>query len=220
MNGVMRLAGAIDVMQDCSVLWIESEPSFKDYLAQNNLGMVLVSRQADVIRLPKYGENVTVKTSIFSCTKFYGYRNTILYGADGKPCVLSWCLGSFINLESGRLVSIPQSEIEKITIDEKVDMEYLDKRIDVPAQKGQVQEAVAVRRSDIDFNRHMNNARYIETALEFLPWDFNVKRFRVEYKRAARLGDLLYPRVISLDGVFFVLLENDVGKPYAVVEFS
>lgn len=219
-DGVMKLSGAIDVIQDCSVLWMESEPSFKDYLIRNNLGMVLVSRQADILRLPKYGESITLKTGIFSCTKFYGYRNTVLYGEDGAPGVLSWCVGSFIDRGTGRLVSVPQDEIDKITIDEKVEMEYLDKKIAVPSLEGRVLEPVAVLRCDIDFNRHMNNARYIEKALEFLPLDFEVRRARVEYKKPARPGDLLYPRVIFDGGVYFVLLEDGGGKPFAVVEFS
>ena len=38
---------------------------------------------------------------------------------------------------------------------------------------------------DIDLNRHMNNARYVETAQEYLPYDFVVRRLRVEYKAPA-----------------------------------
>ncbi len=219
-KGTMSIPGAIDVMQDCSVLWLESEPSFWDYLKRNGLGMVLVSRQADFLRMPNYGENITVRTSIFKCTRFYGYRNTVLYGEDGKPCVLSWCLGSFIDLKSGRLVSVPEEEYIKVTVDDKVEMEYLDKKIVVPEIEGQVFDPVPVMRCHIDFNRHMNNARYIELALEFVPPEFEVKRLRVEYKRAAKLGDLMFPRMIFGGGAYYVVLEDGSGRPFAVVEFS
>ena len=68
-DGKMKLTGALDAVQDCSLLWLESEPSFCDYLAAHNLGMVILSRQVDIVRLPIHGEKITVQTSIFDCNK-------------------------------------------------------------------------------------------------------------------------------------------------------
>jgi Predicted thioesterase len=100
----MRLSDAIEVIQDCSMLWLESEPSFQNFLKTNNLGMILLSRQADVLRLPAYGEKITVRTSIYDCDRFSGYRNTVLYGEDDQPCVSTWCIGVFVNLKTGKNV--------------------------------------------------------------------------------------------------------------------
>lgn len=217
----MTLTGAMDVIQDCSMLWMESEPFFRDYLAANGLGMFLISRQADFVRLPDYGENITVKTGIFDRNKFFGYRNTVLCGEDGSPCVLTWCIGVFVSMVTGRMASLPQAQIERVTRDPKVDMEYLDKKIIVPKLPGDRLEPLVVRRSDIDLNRHMNNAKYIEAALEYLPENFRVGRLRAEYKRPARLGDRLYPRRIEApSGKRYVLLADTQDSPYAVVEFS
>ena len=64
-DGNMKLVSAIDLMQDCSMLWMESEPSFASFLSSNHLGMFLLFRQAQVIRLPQYGERVRAATSIY-----------------------------------------------------------------------------------------------------------------------------------------------------------
>jgi len=221
LNGIMKLAGAIDVIQDCSLLWIESEPSFRDFLAANNLGMFVVSRQADIIRLPAYGERITVRTSIFDVKGYLGYRNTAMYGEDGLPCVLTWSVGAFVNRDTGKMARLPQGVIDRIAIDDKIDMEYLDKKILLPDSPGRRLNAAMVRRSDIDFNRHMNNAKYIEAALEFLPEDFAVGRLRIEYKAPAKLGDLLYPkRMEDPSGKIYILLLNAQDQPFAVAEFS
>lgn len=220
-NGVMRLSGALDVIQDCSLLWLESEPSFAKFLAANRLGMFLTSRQADILRLPAYGERIRVQTRIYDCNRYFGFRNTALFGEDGRPCILSWCVGAFVSLETGGMASLPKEEMEKVTLDPKLDMDYLGRKIALPGLPGEELPALPVRRSDIDLNGHMNNAKYIEAALECLPEGAAVRRLRVEYRAPARRGDLLYPRYIqSPEGKRFVLLCDEAKRPYAVTEFS
>jgi acyl-ACP thioesterase len=217
----MKLTGALETIQDCSLLWLESEPSFWNYLTAKNLGMFIVSRQVDIVRLPVYGERITVQTRIFDCNGFLGYRNTALYGEDGLPCLLTWGLGLFVNMDTGKMARIPKNEIEKITIDQKLEMEYLDKKIRVPDIPGRRSEAVVVKRGDIDLYRHMNNVKYIEVALEFLPEDFEINRLRIEYKKSAKMGDVLYPQIIEESSAhWYILLPDAQGNPFAVMEIS
>lgn len=220
-GGRMTFAGAIEIIQDCSQMWLESEPAFRQYLAGENLGMFLTSRQADIVRLPRCGEPITVRTSIYDTNAFFGYRNTVLFGGDGRPCVLSWCIGAFVSFATGRMVRLPAEQRAGITVDPRVEMEYLGKKIPVPDIPGREAEPIAVRRADIDFNRHMNNARYVEAALECLPEGFPFRRMRVEYKKPAKYGDRLFPLCIDDPaGRRLVLLRDGGGAPYAVVEFS
>lgn len=220
-NGRLKLPSALDLIQDCSMHWRESEPSFQDYMTRNGMVMVLASRQVDIVRLPIYGERVTVRTSVYDCRSFIGHRNTVIYGEDGSPCVLTWSIGAFVESDSGKIARLWPEELEKLTLDDKVPMEYLDKKIVLPDEPGSRMNAVAVRRHDIDLNRHMNNARYVEVALELLPDGFEVKRLRIEYKAQAKPGDLLYPRVFAVqDAKRYVVLSDGSDRPYAVMEFS
>lgn len=220
-SGVLKLVSALDLIQDCSMFWMESEPVFHDFLRQNNLGMFLISRQADILRLPAYGETVSVRTSVFSCRSFYGYRNTVICGEDGLPCLLTWSTGAFVDRDQGNMARLPQNVIDSVTIDNKAEMEYLDKKILLPEVPGRRFDPVAVKQCDIDMYRHMNNAKYVETALGFLAEGAHIGRLRIEYKTAAKLGDLLYPSYIeALDGKQYILLADHQDKPYAVMEFS
>lgn len=220
-NGRMTLTSAMELIQDCSVLWLESEPSFREYIFEKNLGMFLISRQADIVRLPVYGEKITVKTSIYDCNRFMGYRNTVLYGENGLPCLMTWGLGLFVNLDTGKTTRIPQNEIEKINLDRKFKMEYLDRKISVPKSFGRYSNAIVVKNSDIDFYQHMNNVKYIEIALELLPVNFRINRLRIEYKKSARLGDILYPCIIEgYSGCWYILLLDNWDDAFAIMEFS
>jgi acyl-ACP thioesterase len=72
-------------------------------------------------------------------------------------------------------------------------------------------------RADIDYNRHMNNANYVRIAMELLPEGFEVKDMRVEYRIAAKQGDLLTPTLYPTDGGYIVALAID-GQPSAIIE--
>jgi acyl-ACP thioesterase len=124
-------------------------------------------------------------------------------------------------MDTGKMARLPQSEIDKVTIDDKIDMEYLDKKIIVPNMPGQRLDAVAVRRNDIDLYHHMNNVKYIEIALELLPENFVINRLRIEYKTPAKYGDLLYPKLIEDQSAkWYILLLNSQDNPFTVMEFS
>jgi acyl-ACP thioesterase len=221
-NGCLKLVSAIDMMQDCSQLWLESEPVFQNYFRDKHIAQMLVSRQLDVIRVPAYGERLTVTTGVYECRSVYGFRNTGIYDEAGEPCFLCWCIGAFVNLDTGRPEKLPRNIAAGMTMDAKIDMDYLDRKIvmpaDVPARK---YPGIAIKKQDIDFNRHMNNARYVEMAFEYLPEDFETARLRIEYKQPSKYGDILYPRRIdgAAEKVYIALFDKE-EKESALIEFT
>lgn len=219
-DGRMKLAAALDMMQDCSIFWMESEGDFSRYLTEHGLALLLASRQADIFRLPVYGERISVSTGIYQCKGYSGYRNTVLFGEDGAPCIQSWSMGAFVHRERGELVKLPPSVDGQLAVDPKVDMTYLPRRISLPDVPFRQLPGIPVRRNDIDFNAHVNNVRYLEAALELLPETRAIGRFRVEYKTSARLGDTLYPSLAEADEKSYVLLNDENGKAYSIMEFS
>jgi acyl-ACP thioesterase len=221
-GGRLKLVSALDMMQDCSQMWLESEPELERNFRDINIAQMLVSRQTDIRRMPAYGEKLVVETRAYECKSFLGYRNTVIYDGQGGSCVASWSIGAFVNLETGKPEKLPDHILARVCIDPKIDMEYLGKKIALPESPGKNLPPVKVSRNDIDFNRHMNNARYVQIAVELLPSDFVVARFRIEYKIPAKYGDLLYPVLIKGDRVYYLLLNNndETPKPYTVMEFK
>lgn len=220
-EGLQTALAALNLMQDCSQLWLESEPALRQWFAANNTAQMLVFRQADFLRPARYGERLTVATSVYECKSYYGFRNTFLYDETGAPVAKSWSIGAFVSLETGRPVRLPQEITDAVCYDAKLEMEYTDKKLRAPEGRFSPCPPVTARAADIDFNRHVNNAQYIRMALDCLPEDFPFNRLRVEYKLPAKRGDVLLPSVcLPGDGAAFVRLENGQGQPYASVEFS
>ena len=217
-DGKLKLYSALQMMQDCSEMWIDSEQGVKDYFEKENMAQLLASRQVEVIRRPSFKEELTVTTSVYGMKSMFGFRNTFIYDAEGLPCYRTWSMGAFVDKATGKLKKVDDQTISTMLLEPKLDMNYKDRRIILPKEGGTVLAPVAVQRSDIDYNKHVNNANYIRMAMELLPEGFEVKGLRVEYRVPARLNDQLVPTVYQQDELFIVALNigNDVST---IIEF-
>lgn len=218
-NGKLKLFSAFQMMQDCSELWLDTAVKYRDFLKENGLAQLLASRQVEVIRIPDFKEKLTISTSIYAGEPLFGYRNTFIYDAAGKPCYKTWSLGVFCDLKTGRMKKLPEEVLEACCLDSKLEMNYKDRRIVVPDGDALTFAPVPVQRNDIDYNQHLNNAHYVRIAAEYLPENFNVKGVRVEYKVPVKLGEELVPQVFAIGNFVYVkLLKKDL--PCAILEFE
>ena len=233
-KGNLKLYSALQMMQDCSEMWIDTEPVVKEYFQQQNMTQLLASRQVEVVRVPQFKERLTVTTSVYGIEPMFGFRNTFIRDAQGLPCYKTWSMGAFVDKSTGRLKKIEKSVMDSLTMEPLLDMEYKERRIklpkdfgtihDLPADESSGNTAVAyepltVKPSDIDYNRHMNNACYVGMAMDLLPENFKIREMRVEYRAAAKLGDVLRPLVLNhQSSVITVFMLS--GMPAAIIEFS
>ena len=208
-EGRLKLYSALQMMQDCSEMWIDSEPGVKQYFMEQNMAQLLATRQVEIVRVPKYKEELTVTTSVYGMKPMFGFRNTFIYDAQGYPCYKTWSMGAFVDKSAGKLKRVePQLE-----------MNYKDRRIILPKTNGAVLAPIRVLRADIDYNKHVNNANYVRMAMELLPEDFVVSGLRVEYRVAAKLGEMLVPTIYRHDNIFVISLS--IGSEVsAIIEFT
>ena len=218
-EGRLKLCSALQMMQDCSEMWIDSEPGVKRYFAEQHMAQLLATRQVEIVRVPEYKEELTVTTSVYGMKPMFGFRNTFIYDAEGKPCYKTWSMGAFVDKSAGKLKRVDDATMASMSLEPQLEMDYKDRRIILPKEDGEVLEPVKVLRADIDYNRHVNNANYVRMAMELLPEGFDVKGLRVEYRVAAKLGDTLVPTLYHTGAALIVSLSigDDVS---AIVEFA
>ena len=243
-EGKLKLYSALQMMQDCSEMWIDSEPGVKQYFTEQNMAQLLATRQVEVIRVPDYKEILTVTTSVYGMKPMFGFRNTFIYDSEGKPCYRTWSMGAFVDKAAGKLKRVDDATIQSMTLEPQLEMNYKDRRIILPKapieqeksdacicsserevarpkvkSDGEVLEPIRVLRADIDYNKHVNNANYVRMAMELLPEGFIVHGLRVEYRVAAKLGDVLIPTIYKIEGGYIISLSvgNDVST---IIEFT
>jgi len=219
-NGKLKLFSALQMMQDCSEMWIESEPVVKNYFHQQNMTQLLATRQVEIVRAPEFKEELSVTTSVYDVKPMFGFRNTFIRDAQGNACFKTWSMGAFVDLSTGKLKRIDETTIKSITMDEQQEMDYRDRRIMLPKEGGKCLDAVKVMRADIDYNKHMNNANYVRIAMELLPEGFEATDLRMEYRVPAKLGDMLVPTFYQLDDNTIIIALAVDNNASAIIEFS
>ena len=123
----------------------------------------------------------------------------------------------FMDLEKGRPCRPAEGDIAPYGVHEPLDMPYEGRKITVPEEL-EDREPFPVRKYHIDTNEHVNNCQYVQMALEMLPADPDVRQVRVDYKRSAVLGDMIFPRTAKTQEGYIVELCDEKSAPYAVVE--
>ena len=217
-HGRLKLFSAIQLMQDCSEYWKESEPEFRKCLEENEAAQLLVFRQVEILRVPKLYEKLVCSTSVFDCKGANGFRNTIISDSVGNPCYISWSQGAFVNARNGRLLRIPAEVIARLQLSPRYEMNYRSRKIELPDGKRIPMPPLPVQHNDIDYNQHVNNAQYIRMALEYVPEGVEIAALRVEYKRPVRYGASLQPCLLEHPHALYVVL-SEGDKACCVIEF-
>ncbi len=223
---IVRPEAIVNYLQDCTTFHSDSLGADVDFYMTEKKVWVLNSWQIEIKRQLKAGEEIKVCTWPYDFAGAYGHRNFIIKDNEGNDVVQANTLWVFTDLTTGRPVKLTEDITKLYTLEGKLDMNYMDRKVKLPEGFfGISQDAVPVRKYFIDSNGHVNNGKYIGCAAEYIPDGFKVERIRAEYKRAARYGDIFYPMVYTLDNEngtssIWVSLNDKEEKTYAVVQFD
>ncbi|MCD8338038.1 MAG: thioesterase [Lachnospiraceae bacterium] len=238
-TGLLSLVGLMNYLQDCCLFQSESLGVGPKNLKKRHRLWLLSGWQIVIDRYPEMFEKITVETIPYAFSGCLGWRNVLILDERGNCIVRANSPWVFVNMDTGKPERPDEVEMAAYQTEERIPMDYAPRKIRLPEEMQEC-EAVPVVQDYIDSNHHVNNARYIEIAVELLKaWELKTgtavsgsrsqnrdicsvqglkpKELRVEYKRQAQLGDILYPKIGEEGGWKYVALENWEGAPYAVV---
>lgn len=216
-RGTMTLPALINYFQDCSTFHSEAAGLGMEHLRQERKAWVLSYWQIVVNRYPKLCENITVGTFATEFKGFFGNRNFYMKDENENLAACANSVWVFMDLEKGRPCRPAEEDISPYGVHSPLDMPYEDRKISVPEGLDD-REPFPVRKYHIDTNEHVNNCQYVQMALEMLPAGVSVGQIRVDYKKSAVLGDMIFPRITRIRERYVVELCDDKKTPYAVVE--
>ena len=215
----ITLPGIINYFQDCSIFHSEDVGLGIDVLKEEKRAWILSSWQVVVERYPRIGEKIKVATWATKFKGLYGYRNFCMWDENGEKAAYANSIWVFMDLERERPAKPAPEEIERYGTEPPLEMEYAPRKILLPGEL-QEGEPFPVRKYHIDTNEHVNNCQYVQMALEALDEEPLVRQVRVEYKKSAVLGDVIYPRTAREEERTVVELCDAQGHPYAAVELT
>lgn len=213
----LTLPAVVNYFQDCTTFQSEELGRGIEALKAIGKGWILSSWQIEVNRYPRICEKLKIDTWATTFDGIYGNRNFRLRTENDEVLARANSIWVYMDLVKGRPLRPNQEVISAYEIDPPLDMEPVSRKIALPKELEE-REAFPVLRHQIDVNNHVNNCQYIQMALEVLPECGRAKKIRVEYKKSAKFGDMICPKVaIEADRKVVELCGTD-GSVFAVVE--
>ena len=215
----LTLEAIVDYFQDCSTFQTEELGVGFSYLLPKNLTWILLYWHIVVEEYPSLGENITISTIPYDFKGFLGKRNFFMEKEDGKVIAKADSLWSLLDMEKMIPAKIPGEVIQVYPQEDKIEMEYLSRKITVLGE-GRKEEPLLIQRHHLDCNNHVNNGQYIKMAGAYLPKEFEIRQMRAEYRKQAYLGNEIFPYIHENEDKITVRLCDADNQPYVVVEFQ
>ena len=166
--------------------------SDKEILEKYNLVWIITEYDIDVIRLPRFAEDITIETEALSYNRLFCYRRFTIYDESGQAIIQMLATFALMDRDSRKVHSVDpdivapyQSEFSKKIIRGP---KYTD--LDNPTSKD-----YHVRFYDLDMNGHVNNSKYLDWIFEVMGADFLTKyipkKINLKYVKEVRPGGMI-----------------------------
>ena len=183
----IKISAVLDVLQDVSTAHSLSAGYSLEKIYSSSAVLVLRGWRIRFLEGLEFSEKAAVKTGIMSVRGFEGTRKYEIH-QRGSCKIVATALWICLDVSSRKIIPIPE-EMKRAygnINEEDNSLPFLNFRskADLPV----VYETKAEER-DIDTNGHMNNAKSVEAALEFLEKDFNISELQITYKKEILKGE-------------------------------
>lgn len=215
----MTLNAVLNYFQDCSTFHSEDRGVGMEFLESIGRMWVLRSWDIRVYRYPELAERVRVGTWPYAFGKMTGHRNFRLLDSRGETAACADTQWVFMDAERMRPARLDERVSGAYEMEPRLEMGETEEKIALPGSM-EAKEPFPVHEYHLDVNRHVNNGQYVQMAGEYLPEGLTIRRMQAEYRKSALLGDMICPHVGRSEESWVVSLDDEEGRPYAVIKFN
>ncbi len=156
-----------------------------------NYGWILNRWKLYFLSYPRVKEKISIETWTSSVNRFYANREFILYNEENEILAKATTVWVFLDLEKQRPIRIPKEIEERYNCnDEPVFQDFYNFKETEIKENSKV---FATRKSDIDYNKHVNNVKYLDWILEVIPETIDANYWlhslEIQYKKEILYGD-------------------------------
>lgn len=161
-------------------------------LHDQNLTWVLHRMDIKIDRYPNWREKITIETWPAAGDALRAYRNYRILNEEGNligVCLSYWMM---INLKTRKPTRMPKDVLDLRLSDIDHVLPVKSDRI-MPFEETNVEKKFVVRESDLDMNKHVNNARFVEWLMETYNNDkaYLIKNLDIMFMQESHFGDII-----------------------------
>jgi acyl-ACP thioesterase len=208
----------LSYMQDTAMEQSESIGLGLEYLKEHKLHWILTRYHIKIQTYPKYNDKVTVSTKAVGFNKVFAFRDFNMTDGEGKTLITGNSQWLLIDGVTGKMLKIGEDVYEAYGIDKVKKTVGPFGKLTQP-QRTLLSNNFSAGESDIDFNGHVNNKRYIGWALDTIPEDVlqkhTLSEFDIVFKKEVLLNQNIYVNTDivgaenSLNGYHDIINENE-----------
>ncbi|MBQ9832298.1 MAG: hypothetical protein IJO48_01050 [Clostridia bacterium] len=168
----------------------------------SGIAWVMVEWNAKFVRLPKYGEKLSISTwSRWPENTRSVRREYLICAENGEHCVELSSKFMLLDLKSGSIVQLNEEFMKKYDPEDCYAFDISMLGLLREPKQYESETRLTLRRSDIDFNAHVHNLNYLNFALEALPEAVYDKAdydsLRIIFRKALKADDDVVCRYAS-----------------------
>ncbi|MFS9187851.1 acyl-ACP thioesterase domain-containing protein [Streptococcus infantis] len=193
MNGHIKIPDVILLsLQVSGMQSIELGVSDKDVLEQYNLVWIITDYDIDVVRLPRFAEEITIETEALTYNRLFCYRRFTIYDEAGQELIHMMATFVLMDRDSRKVHAVEPEIVAPYQSD-------FDKKLIRGPKYNSLEEPVSkdyhVRFYDLDMNGHVNNSKYLDWIFEVMGADFLTqyipKKINLKYVKEVRPGGVI-----------------------------
>lgn len=223
-TGHLSCKALLDILEDVANQHSEMLRDSIITRSRHGSSWVVVSWRIQLTQQPDGTDLLHVTTwSRANLAKGALFRDFLMTNEAGQELVRAESRLALVDLATGQLMRVGEDMYASYATEERTLFDTKTPRLR-PAKEYETERAIPLRRSDIDFNGHVHNSRYLELALEAVPealygqpdfWELHIL-----YRRPLREGDEVLVRchTDSEAGVCQAAIYSG-GLDYTIVEW-
>ena len=193
MNGHIKLPDVILLsLQVSGMQSIELGVSDKAILEDYNLVWIITDYDIEVVRLPRFAEEITIETEALSYNRLFCYRRFTIYDEAGQELIHMMATFVLMDRDSRKVHAVEPEIVAPYQSD-------FDKKLIRGPKYEPLEEPVSkdyhVRFYDLDMNGHVNNSKYLDWIFEVMGADFLTqyipKKINLKYVKEVRPGGVI-----------------------------
>ncbi len=206
-------------MQHAAISHSASVGNTLEKLQSVSRAWVILSWNYQEFSTPEVGEEVCVHTVATGFGACAGYRSFTISSKEGTVYAKADSVWAFYDTERLRPARVTPELLALYGMEQEPLLRDKPESVEVPESAEEVL-SFRVARRDTDTNRHVNNVKYVEMALDALPEGYSFSHMRASYAHSAYEGDIMHIFRASVGEKEILSLRSDDGKVYANVEFN
>ena len=177
----------------------------------------VIDWQVEVIHRPEYGDLLNIRTWGRDAYKCFSYRDFEVFVNDSL-CVRATSKWVLYDLKSRSYAEVSKELMDLFGIDdsrsvfEQRELEHLD-----VLENYDDHERIDIRISDLDFNGHVNNVKYLNYLTDYgnaIDYD----RFRITYRKEIKPDETVYLCHSKIDHKHHYAIMDEEGRVRTIIE--